>query len=234
MPKAMTPELCSLAAQRAASLAESAPNWRAASKIQRGTKPAEGDDLRRLANGREIRFHILHAAQHHADGNRDFGVDHVLAQKFFEQPAGDKRVVLRIAQEGSDPFEDVDESGESSNIDSAQRLLPGSAWSRGGRQVRRRCRDGWSPRDADGARLWEESRRSSVFASSSGIVVSRIVIIFESASHAVSLRRQLRTAGVDPSGHPIRADVGRGVRELADQHGPGLRVKAVVIRIAIG
>ena len=43
-----------------------------------GTKPAERARLGGLADGREIRFHVLHAPQHHARRNRDFGVDDVL------------------------------------------------------------------------------------------------------------------------------------------------------------
>ena len=77
-----------------------------------GAQAVEGDDLRRFANGGEIGFDILHAAQHHARGNGDFGVDDILAQQLFEQPAGDQGVVLGIAQKRSDPFEDVDESRE--------------------------------------------------------------------------------------------------------------------------
>ena len=77
-----------------------------------GAETVEGDDLRGLADGGEIRFHVLHAAQHHAGGDGDFGVDHVLALEFFEKLARDERVVGGIAKKRSDPLEDVDEAGE--------------------------------------------------------------------------------------------------------------------------
>ena len=47
-------------------------------KNPRGSQPAERYALRHIANRYEIRFHVLHAAKHHADGNGDFGIDDVL------------------------------------------------------------------------------------------------------------------------------------------------------------
>jgi hypothetical protein len=44
---------------------------------------------------------------------------------------------------------------------------------------------------------------------------------------------KLRAAGVDPRGEPVRADVGRGLRELADQYGSGKIVKAIVVLIRL-
>ena len=85
MPNATTPDCCSLEAQRATSLAASGPNCRAASKIQRGAQAAQTERFRGLANGGEIRLHILHAAQHHAGGNGDLRVDDVLPDEFFGQ-----------------------------------------------------------------------------------------------------------------------------------------------------
>ena len=68
--------------------------------------------LRCFADRGEIRFDVLHAAQHHADRNGDFRIDDVLPQQFFEQPAGDQRVIFRVAEKRRDPFEGFDEAGE--------------------------------------------------------------------------------------------------------------------------
>jgi hypothetical protein len=83
-----------------------------ASRIENpsGSQPAERNALSRLANRGEIRFHVLHAAKHHAHRNRDLRVDHVLPHQLFAEVPCDQSVVVRIAQEGSDPLERFDES----------------------------------------------------------------------------------------------------------------------------
>ena len=110
----------SLTALRATSFAASAPNWRTQSKIQAVRRRLNEAICDSLPDGREIRFDVLHAAQHHADRNGNFRVNDVLQQKLFEQPTCDQSVVFRIAQERSDPFEDVDEAREIGISDSGR------------------------------------------------------------------------------------------------------------------
>ncbi len=147
--------------ERATSFAASAPNWRTASKIQAVRRRLNGGDLRSLADGREIRFDILHAAQHHADRNGNFRVDDVLAQKLFEQPSRDQRVVLRIAQKRSDPFENVDEAREIGISVARSNFFDGERGRRGARQAQRPFAAGSNLRDGDGVRLWAGRQRWS-------------------------------------------------------------------------
>ena len=53
------------------------------------------------------------------------------------------------------------------------------------------------------------------------------------AKFRVQSARQLRPARVDPRRHPVGADIGRGIGELADQHGARLRVEAVVVFVVV-
>ncbi len=76
------------------------------------SETAEGSAFGRLADDGEIFLNVLHAAQHHAGREGDFRAHDILAQEFGRESSGDEGVILRIAQEGSDPFEGLDESGE--------------------------------------------------------------------------------------------------------------------------
>src|SRR5580693_7106742 len=46
--------------------------------------------------------------------------------------------------------------------------------------------------------------------------------------------RQLWPAGINPCGHPIRADIGGRFGKLPDQDGGGLVVEAIVIFVVVG
>jgi hypothetical protein len=48
------------------------------------------------------------------------------------------------------------------------------------------------------------------------------------------LAGELGLAGVFPGGEPEGADVGGGVRELADEDGGGLVVEAIVVFVGVG
>ena len=82
--------------------------------IEHPSKP-EPTFLERLGGakeGFEICFRLLFSEEHDADGKSDFRIDHALRKQMFSKIGGDERVVLRLAQERSDPFESFDEFGE--------------------------------------------------------------------------------------------------------------------------
>ena len=47
-----------------------------------------------------------------SDGDGDFGVDDVLADQLVGEALGNKAIVVRLAQERSDPLEGFDEAGK--------------------------------------------------------------------------------------------------------------------------
>ena len=63
---------------------------------ERSAQAAERHGLRDFADGRDIRFQILHAAEHDARGDSHFGVDDILAQQFFAELTGDERVIFGV------------------------------------------------------------------------------------------------------------------------------------------
>ncbi len=67
---------------------------------------------RGFADGPKIRLDVLLAAEHHADGKRDFGIDNVLLSEPLGQALGNERVVGRSAEEGGDPLEGFEEAQE--------------------------------------------------------------------------------------------------------------------------
>ena len=79
---------------------------------QGGPQAAERHGLRDFADGGEIGFQILHAAEHDARGNGDFGIDDVLPQQFLAELARDERVVFRVAQKRGYPFERFEKAVE--------------------------------------------------------------------------------------------------------------------------
>src|SRR5260370_207471 len=62
--------------------------------------------------GLEICCRPLLSQEHYADGQGYFRIDHTLHEQMFGEVASNKRIVLRLAQERSDPLEGCDEFGE--------------------------------------------------------------------------------------------------------------------------
>src|ERR1700722_13500873 len=60
----------------------------------------------------KIRFRTLLAQKHHADRERDFGVDDVLCQQVLAKIVQDQREVLWIADKRGDPLEGFEETDE--------------------------------------------------------------------------------------------------------------------------
>ena len=79
-------------------------------KNQSGAQMTVENAIERLANRGDIRFHILHAPQHHSDRNGELCVNHFLANQFLREMAGDESVILGFTEVGGDPFERCNEA----------------------------------------------------------------------------------------------------------------------------
>src|SRR5713101_3819992 len=68
-----------------------------------------GTRLAGPADGLKVCFGDLLAEEHDADGNRQFGIDDILFEEAGRQLLRGQCIVLRIAQEGCDPLESLEE-----------------------------------------------------------------------------------------------------------------------------
>jgi len=182
---------------------------------------AKATVLERLGGTKE-RFKIclraLFAQQHDADGERDFRIDNILLEQVLGEIRDDESVVLRLAQEGSDPFEGFEELGKIvEGIALAQFLMVQfDAMANQERAARGKL---------DGA---FQVQMKLGFGKRIDLRGER------QRRHPKSLMREGWTARVVPGGEPEGADVGSGVGKLTDQNCTGLIVEAVVILVGVG
>ena len=76
------------------------------------SEPAALERLGGAEYGFEICFRPLFSQKHHTDGQGYFRIDHPLREQVLGEVARDERIVLRFAQERSDPLEGLNEFGK--------------------------------------------------------------------------------------------------------------------------
>src|SRR5215470_18048247 len=180
---------------------------------------AQAAPLERFCGAKQsfkVCFRLLLSQKHHTDRKRDFRVDDILFEQLLPEIAGDESVVLRLTQKRGEPLEGFKEAWKVAEGITLKHLLPGRFHAVTGHQCER-C-----------GRLDRTFQMQMKFSLGEG-VDSR-----GERTHPEKSMRQCGAAGIVPGSKPEGANIGRGIRELADQNGPGFIIEVVVVFVGVG